>query len=232
MTEKIASAARNRSSPDERRQTESDSRKKPRRDSGTPLTTRKTTKAKKSFWNKRRLKTISSMPCRELLQAMEDGGKRTAKELALMTGRTPGALHSPLQKLCEAEIVLRESKKDADQRRGRPAQVFSLNPIAAQGMSREDAADGLLPDASGKEAALRLLNRKVKSVATENKDRVNAKEQPLVNLCSIEYGFLNDREIERIEKKFLEIHALVSKKRSDSTGKKKRVRLGMIMVED
>ena len=196
-----------------------------------PLSTRKSIKDKTVFWNKRRVKVISSMPCRELLQALEDGKRRTAKDLSRMTGRTPGALHSPLQRLCQEGIVSKEPHEQIHQGRGRPAQVFYLKPKAAQGLP--EATDQCTPTTqSGNEAALRMLNRKVKKASVENTTLIKEGRDPLLNLSSIEYGFLTEVEAQRIEKKFLEIKRMMTKKRLDSTGNKKRFRIGMVLVQE
>ena len=189
-------------------------------------------RAKKAFWNSRRIKIISSMPCRELVQALEDGQRRTAKELSLMTGRTPGALHSPLQRLCKDQILIKGDQAQTRQGRGRPAQIFHLNPEASRELPKMEARESTPLDHTGNEAALRMLNRKVKKALSKNKALMKENKSPLASLCSIEYGFLTEGEVQRIEKKFLEIQTMLAKKRSNPNGKKKRFRVGMVLVQD
>ena len=82
------------------------------------------------------------------------------------------------------------------------------------------------------EAALRMLNRNVKKVLTENRTLAKQNQPPMTNLCSIEYGFLTEREARTVEKKFHEIRSMLGRKRLDSTGRKKRFRIGMVLVQD
>ena len=195
------------------------------------LNTRMNQKTAKAFWNARRIRLISSMPCRDLLQALEDGEWRTAKELSAMTGRTPGALHSPLRRLWEEGILNKEPQPQQKPGRGRPSKVYRLDPGAARGLPREaEETTTLAPD--GNEAALRMLNRTVRKVLTENRTLTRRNQPPLTNLCSIEYGFLTEREARSVERKFHEIRSMLGRKRLDRTGRKKRFRIGMVLVQD
>ena len=47
-----------------------------------------------------------------------------------------------------------------------------------------------------------------------------------------EYGFLTEREARSVERKFHEIRSMLGRKRLDPTGRKKRFRIGMVMVQD
>ena len=148
-----------------------------------------------------------------------------------MTGRTPGALHSPLRRLCDERVVLKKPQPLDKPGRGRPSQIFQLNPEAGRALPKLTKKSGTRYPASN-EAALRMLNRRLKKAFTENQSRARQNQARLTDLCSIEYGFLTEREALGVERKFQEIKTMLSRKRSDRTGTKKRFRVGMILVQD
>ncbi|MAJ47760.1 MAG: hypothetical protein CBC35_10925 [Planctomycetes bacterium TMED75] len=187
-----------------------------------------TKRAKRHFWTNKRIKAASSLPCRDLLLALEDGNEHTAKELSNKTGRTPGALHAPLQLLCKEGIIQRKILMRQESKRGRPAQAFLLNPKAAEEPMELTSGASLLR-VEGDGAALRMLNRRAKSNLTGRRK----KSTPPVNKTSIEYSFLNEREVAQVERKIAEIQSLLRRKRAEGpTEATHRIRVGLIMVEE
>ena len=187
-----------------------------------------TKRAKRVFWTKKRIKTALSLPCRDLLLILEDKKGHSAKELSEKTGRTPGALHAPLQQLCAEGIIERSAMETPNSRRGRPAQIFKLNPEAsAELMDRTPGAAELKIEADA--ASLRMFTR----TARRNVAKTRKQPSALVNHSTIEYSFLNDREVAQVQRKIMEIQKLLSRRRTDGPNTARhRIRVGLMMVEE
>ena len=145
-----------------------------------------------------------------------------------MIGRTPGALHAPLQQLCKEGIIERKLLEQRETKRGRPAQIFQLNPeAAAQFMELNPGAAQLRIE--GDAAALRMLTRRAKSNLTRSRKR----SIPSVNQSTIEYSFLNERDVAQVERKIREIQNLLSRRRAEGPAEaRNRIRVGLVMVEE
>ena len=163
--------------------------------------------------------------------ALEDGNSRSAKDLSRITGRTPGALHAPLNRLCRDGLIRSSSEPRNETRRGRPAQLFTIHPDASSGPDMLNA-NVLKLRLEADAAALRMLNRCAQTNARENLVRSRASEPTLINECSIEYGFLNQRELNQVERKMEEIRLILRRQRSSATDSRNRVRVGLVLIEE
>jgi len=184
---------------------------------------------KADFWTSKRLQIIASLTCWDILLSLQDQQIRTAAELADLIGRTPGALHTPLQTLVDAGIIQisEANETGSDKTRGRPARRYAITPDALQPpCSQGSAYEHAVHKATA--AGLRLVMRNSELLAHENIRRHRTKESALRCQRWIQFGHLNDEDIDAIDEHFAAILKLLSQRRSGGGGRRYRVALMML----
>jgi hypothetical protein len=180
------------------------------------------------FWTNDRLTVVASLPCWDIVLSLYDGNEKTAAELARLTGRTPGALHAPLQRLLNSGVI--SSKVIDDGIKGRPPRSYQL----VEGAYQKPCGSGAAYEESVHRATssgLRLILRNSQELAEENARLAMNGEEPIPSERWVHYGNLNEKDLESVSNHFDAILKLLAKKRSGGGGKRYRVAL-MLLPDD
>ena len=179
------------------------------------------------FWNTDRLKTISSLPCWDIVLTLLDGEARTTAEIAAITGRTPGALHAPLAKLQDNGIITAQQRIAPG--KGRPGREFVIEPGALE-----------KPCSTGREyehvvhratsAGLRLIMRNSLQLAEENSTAHTNGTAPRTSARWVQFGNLDEEDVAWIEDRLFEIMERLQACRTKTGGT--RYRVAMMLVPD
>ena len=186
---------------------------------------RKNQVAESAFWTNRRLLVIASLSCWDVVLSLTDRNSRTAAQIAQVTGRTPGALHAPLQRLTKAGII--HSTVRSHPTKGRPPRTYELDPGAFEkpcGSGSDYEHSVHRATSSG----LRLILRNSEELALENARRSGQDEDPLRSERWVQFGNLNEEDLNEVSGHFDAILKLLSTRRSGGGGKRYRVALMML----
>ena len=148
------------------------------------------------FWTPKRLEAIASLPCWDIVLTQLDSKTRSSTEIARITGRTPGALHAPLQRLERAGILHSQSRPAKG--KGRPGRQFTINPGAQQkpcgsGSQYENAVH------KATAAGLRLVMRNSKLLAEENTDAFRSGTHTRTSARWIQFSSLDKNDLKWID---------------------------------
>ena len=179
------------------------------------------------FWTDERLNAIASLPCWDIVLTLMDGLARTASEIGVITGRTPGALHLPLEKLHEAEII--EYRVRQIDGKGRPGREYLLKP---QAMERPCSNGRVYEDAVQKAttAGLRLIMRNSARLADENATRFEEGVKPRTSARWLQFSNLLPQDVEWVEAQLMGIMDRLAERRTEKKGQ--RYRIAMMLVPD
>ena len=181
--------------------------------------------SKSEFWTNKRLLVIASLPCWDVVLSLTDCNSKTAAEIAQVTGRTPGALHAPLQRLTKAGIILSSVRNDPT--KGRPPRTYELDPGAFEkpcGSGSDYEHSVHRATSSG----LRLILRNSEELAIENAKRAGKNDVTLRSERWVQFGNLNEEDLDEISGHFDAILKLLANRRSGGGGKRYRVALMML----
>ena len=179
------------------------------------------------FWTNARLAAVASLPCWDIVLTLMDGQPRSASEVGVITGRTPGALHLPLERLHEAGII--EHRVRQIDGKGRPGREYILNPQAREkpcsnGRSYEDAIQ------KATSAGLRLIMRNSARLADENTKRFEEGRKPRTSARWLQFSNLLPDDIEWVEEQLMGIMDRLAQRRTNKKGQ--RYRVAMMLVPD
>ncbi|MFB0986230.1 MAG: hypothetical protein QMB94_08010 [Phycisphaerales bacterium] len=174
------------------------------------------------------MKAISSLSCWDIVLALMDGRSRTAAEIGAITGRTPGALHLPLDRLQEAQKI--EHRIRPIEGKGRPSREYIINPNASEkpcsnGKTYEEAIQ------KATSAGLRLMMRNSARLAEENTRRFEEDIEPRTSARWIQFSNLLPQDIEWVEKQLMHIMDRLAQGRTNAKGQRYRVALMMVPDE-
>ena len=187
--------------------------------------TARSAKTTSPFWTNQRLEVVASLPCWDIVLSLLDGNRKTAAELATLTGRTPGALHAPLLRLEKAGIIASEVIDDAS--KGRPPRGYRL----VEGAYEKPCGSGAAYEKSVHRATssgLRLILRNSEDLAEENARLAKKGRAPIRSERWIHFGNLNDEDLDIVSGHFDAILKLLAGKRSGGGGKRYRIALMML----
>ena len=179
------------------------------------------------FWTDDRLDAIASLPCWDIVLTLMDGQARTASEIGLVTGRTPGALHLPLEKLQQAEII--EYQVRQIDGKGRPGREYLLNPRAME----KPCSSGRVYEETVQKATtagLRLIMRNSARLADENANRFEEGVKPRTSARWLQFSNLLPKDVEWVEKQLMGIMDRLAERRTEKKGQ--RYRVAMMLVPD
>ncbi|MDG2031596.1 MAG: hypothetical protein P8J45_11390 [Phycisphaerales bacterium] len=134
-------------------------------------------------------------------------------------------MHAPLQRLTKAGII--HSTVRNDPTKGRPPRTYELDPGAFEkpcGSGSDYEHSVHRATSSG----LRLILRNSEELAIENARRSGQGEDPLRSERWVQFGNLNEEDLNEVSGHFDAILKLLSTRRSGDGGKRYRVALMML----
>ena len=180
------------------------------------------------FWTNERLTAISSLPCWDIALSLMDGRSRTAAEIGAITGRTPGALHLPRDRLQEEQII--EHRIRPIEGKGRPSREYTINPNASEKpCSNGKTYEEVIHKATS--AGLRLMMRNSARLAEENIRRFEEDIEPRTSARWIQFSNLLPQDIDWVEKQLMHIMDRLAQRRTNTKGQRYRVALMMVPDE-
>lgn len=157
-----------------------------------------------------------------------DGRSRTAAEIGAITGRTPGALHLPLDRLQEEKII--EHRIRPIEGKGRPSREYIINPNASEKpCSTGKTYEEVIQKATS--AGLRLMMRNSARLAEENIRRFEEDIEPRTSARWIQFSNLLPQDIEWVEEQLMHIMDRLAQRRTNTKGQRYRVALMMVPDE-
>lgn len=196
-------------------------------DSMTPTPRTKLEPDQSLFWTPQRLDTLASLPCWDIVLTLLDEETRSTAEIALITGRSPGALHAPLQRLEKAGII--SSHERTPEGKGRPAREFTIVPGAQEkpcGSGREYEKAVHKATAAG----LRLVMRNSGLLAEENIKASKTGANTRTSSRWIQFSTLDKADLKWVEDRLDEIMQRLAQKRSNPQGE--RYRAAFMLIPD
>lgn len=180
------------------------------------------------FWTDERLDAIASLPCWDIVLTLMDGQARSAAEIGAITGRTPGAIHLPLERLSEVGII--EYRIRQIDGKGRPGREYLLN---AQAREKPCSNGRIYENAIQKatSAGLRLIMRNSARLADENSKRFEEGRTPRTSARWLQFSNLLPEDIEWVEEQLMAIMDRLAQRRTNQKGQRYRVALMLVPDE-